>query len=437
LGSRRDRKILKPFRKQENLEILEGDLRNVDDIRKGVKGADYVLHLGAVIPPASDSCPETTESINLGGTLNIIRAIKEQENPDAVRLVYIATVASMGNRPSPVHWGRTGDPIKVSRFDSYAASKVKAERAVIESGLKHWVSLRQSGMLHKDMLTMRDPIIFHQPLNNHVEWSTSEDSGEALYNLCTTELPDRFWRNMYNLGSGPEFRETYYSFLKGMFKKMGIDIHKIFKPSDFSTQNFHCVWYMDSDILNNWLHFRKSAPEDFQNTLKVPLYYKLSPLFPPVLLRTWFMEPLLKKENGTFNWIKNNITEKINAFWGSLSNWKKLPREWGKFIPIKNPSWKIVDRGFDDTKAPSELILNDCRAAARFRGGQCLSIHMKKGGIFVPLKWKCACGYTFNATANLVLRGGHWCPVCDLNSGNYEARAKRSMFFAQVFEQMI
>ena len=42
----------------------------------------------------------------------------------------------------PIHWGRVGDPIKPSMFDYYAVSKVAAERYVIESGLKYWVSLR-------------------------------------------------------------------------------------------------------------------------------------------------------------------------------------------------------------------------------------------------------------------------------------------------------
>ena len=152
VGTKTDRSVLKPFENHKRIEVIEGDLRNIDDVRRGVKDADYILHLGALIPPVADYYPRLAEMINLGGTLNIIQAVKEQPDPDSIRLVYIATVASMGNRPAPIHWCRTGDPIRVSRFDAYGVSKVKAERAVMESGLKYWVSLRQSGMLHEDML---------------------------------------------------------------------------------------------------------------------------------------------------------------------------------------------------------------------------------------------------------------------------------------------
>ena len=60
---------------------------------------------------------------------------------------YVNVIAETGNRCEPLHWGRCGDPIKISIYDHYAISKVKAERVFAESGLKKWVSLRQSGIL--------------------------------------------------------------------------------------------------------------------------------------------------------------------------------------------------------------------------------------------------------------------------------------------------
>ncbi|MBN1648157.1 MAG: NAD-dependent epimerase/dehydratase family protein [Spirochaetales bacterium] len=438
LGNRPDKRILKPFIQHTNIEVLKGDLRNMDDIRKGIKNADYVLHLGALIPPAADYYPEIADEINFGGTLNIIQAIKEQNDPDSVRFVYIATVASMGNRPAPVHWCRTGDPIKVSKYDAYGASKIKAERAVIESGLKHWVSLRQSGMLHKDILKIIEPIIFHQPLNNHIEWSTAEDSGRALYNICTNDLPDEFWRNMYNVGSGEGFRETYLEFIKKLFRKIGIrDIRKIFKPTDFSLQNFHCVWYKDSQVLDNWLNFRKSSYQEFLDTLDVPFLYKIAGIIPPLILRKAIFEPLAKKAQGTMNWIKNNLIDKIIAYWGSKEKQESVPKKWDDFIPVKNPAEKFIFHGFDENKPAMDWTIHDCCSAAEFRGGKCLSNTVELRDIYSPLKWQCACGNEFEASPNLVLRGGHWCPDCDLDVDKYKIRAEKSQFFAQVYDPLI
>ena len=437
LGGRRDRKILKSFRKNENIEIITGDLRNIDDVRRGVRGADYVIHAGALIPPAADRCPETTESINYGGTLNVLRAIKEQPEPDKVRLIYIATVASMGNRPAPIHWGRTGDPIKVSSFDVYAVSKVKAERAVIESGLKYWVSLRQSGMLHKDLLKIADPIIFHQPLDNHIEWSTAADSGRALYNICRKELPDEFWRNMYNIGSGAEFRETYYDFCRTLFARIGIrDIHGVLRPRDFATRNFHCMWYSDSDKLENWLHFRDSTYEGFLETVEIPLYYRLVRFLPAAFVRKLFFEPLCRRLDGPRNWIENNITEKIRAFWGSRERWEKIPLSWKDFRIDRVPGAVDVIHGWNDGKDNESIAIEDCRAAASFRGGECLSREMPPGDIYRPLLWRCSCGREFYASPNLVLRGGHWCPECDTDVNRYQMQASRNMFFGQVYQPL-
>ena len=76
----------------------------------------------------------------MGGTRNVVGAIKAQPDPDAVRLVHIGSVAQTGHRPAPIHWGRTGDPIKISKYDHYARTKTEAEAPVAESGLSHWVS---------------------------------------------------------------------------------------------------------------------------------------------------------------------------------------------------------------------------------------------------------------------------------------------------------
>lgn len=64
-----------------------------------------------------------------------------------------------------IHWGRVGDPSKPSMFDYYAVSKV-AERLVIESRLKYWVSLRQTGIIGKATSEIEDVIMFHNCFDN-------------------------------------------------------------------------------------------------------------------------------------------------------------------------------------------------------------------------------------------------------------------------------
>jgi len=436
LEDRRSRSVLARYRSYENVEIMEGDLTRYEDVLPGVKGADYVLHVGALIPPAADHYPHLADRVNYGGTLNIIKAIQEQEKADSISLVYISTVASMGDRMPPIHWVRTGDPIKVSRFDYYGVSKVKAERAVMESGLSRWVVLRQSGMLHRDLLKIMDPIMFHQPLNNHMEWSSADDSGRILHNICTMNLSDPFWRQVYNIGGGEEYRKTNFQFMSEAFQAMGFsDFRKILTPRFFTSANFHGCWYHDSDRLDQWLHFRKTPYSAFFSKLKeaLPFIYRLNRLIPTKLIKDWIMKPLARKEQGTLNWIEKNRVEKIDAYWGGREGWDNTPERWDDFELSLNPEARAIDQGYDYGKVDGQIRLKDCRSAAVFRGGNCLSSHMSRGDLYTPLRWRCSCGEEFSATAFTVLRGGHWCPLCDIDSENYGKRAEENPFFAQVY----
>jgi len=61
-----------------HIEIVEGDLRSQHTVREAVKGADYVLHQGALPSvPRSIEDPVTTNDVNIGGTLNVLDAAKE------------------------------------------------------------------------------------------------------------------------------------------------------------------------------------------------------------------------------------------------------------------------------------------------------------------------------------------------------------------------
>ena len=168
-GSDKNREKFKFYANDPSVKLVWGDLTNYEDVLACVTGADYILHVGGMVSPAADYFPKRTMKTNIGAIENIIRAIKAQPDPDAVKLVYIGTVAQTGDRNPPIHWGRTGDPIKISVYDHYAISKTIAEAKVAESGLKHWVSLRQTGILYPGILKNFDPIMYHVPINGVLE----------------------------------------------------------------------------------------------------------------------------------------------------------------------------------------------------------------------------------------------------------------------------
>ena len=421
---------------KDSIEIIWGDLIIYEDVKKALKEVDYILHVAALVSPKADYQPEMARKMNVGSMENILKAIGEL-GLDNVKLVSIGTVAETGSRLPPIHWGRVGDPIKPSIFDNYAVTKIAAERLVIESGLKYWVSLRQTGILYDDLVNMRDGIMFHQPLNNVLEWVTENDSGRLLANLVTKDLPDDFWKRIYNVGGGESCRLNNYDFMSQMLSVLGIkDIKKIFEYNWFATKNFHGQYYLDSDILNDYLDFRREGMEDFIEHLKKNVRY-------PATLLKWIMsgivknnimKPIAKSENGTLNWIVSKDMNKINAFFGSLEKWEAIGG-WENFKLNEDYSEiKVLDHGYDESKDDDMLNIEDMKGAAKFRGGLCTSQNMTEGDLDTKLKWKCGFNHEFQASPRLVLKAGHWCDQCEAPPWNYEEMAKVNPFFAQVYE---
>ena len=227
-----------------------------------------MLHIAAFVSPAADYHPKQAMKTNYGSTQNIIRAIFELGQQDVTRLVYIGTVAETGDRMPPIHWGRVGDPIKPSMFDYYAVSKVAAERLVIESGLKHWVSLRQTGIIGKAMSEIEDAIMFHNCFDNVLEYCSDRDSARAMKNLCAFfhdgTLDESFWGHIYNIGGGESCRVSTYEMYRIMYGAIGLTkLDYMLSPKKEATRNFHGQYYLDSDKLEQYLHFRSDSMQYF------------------------------------------------------------------------------------------------------------------------------------------------------------------------------
>lgn len=414
------------------LKIVWGDLTCYDDVFEAAEGVDYVLHPAAFIAPAADHNPKIAERINVGGTENLIRAIKAQENgAEKIKLVYISSVAIYGDRLAPIYWVRTGDPLKPSVYDFYATTKIRAERAVIESGIKHWVSIRQTYIAIPDAMSLLDPIMFHQPIDQHIEMVTAEDAGFGLVQCL--ETPEDFWGRIYNMGGGPSCRFIFFEYIERMMKNLGLgDYRKFLDRNWFCTRNFHCAWFSDSDVLDRYLgHWRHSLENHYQQVIDVaPWYIRLARLLPSRVIKSLFTGRMTNGKDGTMHWIRSNNDGRISAFWGSPEKWKEIP-SWYENMPDIDAKAYLIDHGYDESKRDDELTLDDMQDAARFRGGVCLSPFFED--MRTKLRWSCAFGHEFEATPALILKGGHWCPECLPPPWNYDEIARKNPFFAQIY----
>ena len=463
--SKKNEKALAPYMNDPAVTIVWGDLCVLEDVRKAVAGSDYVLHVGGMVSPAADYYPEKTLKVNITAAQNVVKAVLEQPNADDIRVVYIGSVAQYGNRMGETLWGRTGDPQRASLYDMYSVSKCAAEKIFADSGIRHWVSLRQSGILYAGILKVVNPTAFHVPVRGALEWATVEDSARLMANVIEDDVPEEFWNRFYNISSGEQYRMSNYEFETRLLNGLGLPgPEKVFEAKWFATRNFHGMWYTDADELEKYLHFRANLPVDeYFAQLKGQLewYYKLAPLAPAWAIKMFMKRFAFEDGMGTQSWAKNN-PERLNAYYGSREAYEGI-HSWAQMRPgymeknlekaVQSGEAENLDHGYDESKSIYSLTKEEIQAAAEFRGGRCLGLldqslipdltslpvtavssaistlpdaalehaweaspwaqdesgAWKKGTQFL---WECEHGHRFAASLEYVLLGGGWCLDC-------------------------
>lgn len=90
------RENIDPF--LDDVELVEGDLRSLADVRKAVEGVEVVLHQGALPSvPKSVEDPVGSNESNITGTLNVLIAARDA---GVRRVVYAASSSAYGDSPT-------------------------------------------------------------------------------------------------------------------------------------------------------------------------------------------------------------------------------------------------------------------------------------------------------------------------------------------------
>ena len=113
------------LRAYDGFEFIEGDIRNIDTCDKACKGIEYVSHqaaLGSV--PRSIKDPSTSNDVNVGGFVNILKAAVDN---NIKQFVYASSSSVYGDEPTlPKIESRVGNCLS-----PYAVSK-KADELYAE-----------------------------------------------------------------------------------------------------------------------------------------------------------------------------------------------------------------------------------------------------------------------------------------------------------------
>jgi UDP-glucose 4-epimerase len=105
-------------KKYPSLEVIEGDIRHLHTCQKAADGVEYVFHQGA-LPSVQRSVedPETSNAVNVGGTLNILLAARGK---GVKRVIYASSSSVYGDTPTlPKHEEMPSNPLSPYALQKY------------------------------------------------------------------------------------------------------------------------------------------------------------------------------------------------------------------------------------------------------------------------------------------------------------------------------
>lgn len=440
------KKLLSKHKALRNkIQVIEGGMTQ-PALRELVKDADLVINMAAVIPPASDHAPDRALKCNDIG-VNILVSEIEKITDNQPALIHISTVAVYGNRTGQP-FVRVGDPLLASPLDPYSATKIRGEFRVLESDIARRAVLRQSAMLHPQMLAgnISDPLMYHTTHAAPLEWSTAHDSGVLIKKIVAAfienTVPDEFWSKCYSIAGGKANREYGSQTFDAGFKIIGGGMRDFFKPGDSVTRNFHGGWFLDGDVLNDMFPYIHQTTADYwQEIARTHPVFKLGKIVPKGLIRHFLFNKLKRNDNAPEYWAKHNDEARITAYFGSRETYDKLQKLTWNEVSLPDPAGiadmtensKPVFYGFDFDKPDSDITKADLESVATAHGGELVSADWS-GDMYEKLTWRTQDGEEFTARPYTVLRAGHWYnPLYESFTWDFDRLAKRDKIFASVW----
>jgi len=104
---------------RDRITFIEGDLRDLDTVKRACGGVDYVLHEGALASvPRSIADPMASNEVNVNGTLNLLAAARDA---GVKRVVYAGSSSVYGDTPTlPKQEDMPANPLSPYAISKYA-----------------------------------------------------------------------------------------------------------------------------------------------------------------------------------------------------------------------------------------------------------------------------------------------------------------------------
>jgi nucleoside-diphosphate-sugar epimerase len=240
---------------EDGIEVVRGDITHPSTVEQAVQGVSAVLHLAALLPPASEANRARTFAINVDGTANIIRAI-EAGARDAV-LVFSSSVSTYGDTTAVEPPVRVNHP--QTALDIYAESKIAAERLIRQASVDT-VVLRIAGIAVP--VLQEPPAVWPFTSGQRLEMVHRSDAVTALYKALITP-PAR--GQTLNIAGGPTWQTHGRQYVADLYDIIGV-------PLDMATfrtlQEPGWVDWYDTEDSQRLLDYQQHTYAHYLDTLR-------------------------------------------------------------------------------------------------------------------------------------------------------------------------
>jgi UDP-glucose 4-epimerase len=237
----------------EGIEVMKGDITRADAVRQAVEGVGAVIHLAALLPPASERDRARTFAVNVDGTTHIIHAL-EQLAPEAT-LVFSSSISTYGDTT------QEPPPVRVSHaqraIDVYAESKIVGEQA-LRASRTAWVILRIAGIAVPAF--QEPPAVWPFMPDQRVELVHRDDVVRAIYQATTA--PAARGKTL-NIAGGPTWQMTGRHYVERLYDLLGVP----HEEAKFRATPGWVDWY-DTQESQQLLSYQNTPYETFLAQIK-------------------------------------------------------------------------------------------------------------------------------------------------------------------------
>jgi nucleoside-diphosphate-sugar epimerase len=267
--NKKTRKDAKKYQKKIK-KVVFGDIRNFQDVAAAVLECDAVIHLAAIIPPASKKHRELTMDVNYGGTVNLMEAIKESKR--TIPFIFTSSASVMGATQRQYKRVDRNDPLVVT--GNYEESKIRCE-TFLKGNADNYLIFRLAGVLPNfsvfaiaRALPLLEEIFDMHP-DMRLEMIMDADVATALVAGAEKLKANTTQKNQaYILGGGEKngWQLRGGEFLSRLFGALSLSVPdpKYF-TQDINT--YHLDWY-DTKAAQEEFNFQNHTSEDYFNHIK-------------------------------------------------------------------------------------------------------------------------------------------------------------------------